>query len=155
MPGMFLRSRVLVALLVAAFAAALAMGCGGSDEEPITKAAFVKQADAICSKAKLKQRAGLQSYIDKNFGVSGQDAEERLILNFGLPPLEEQLRELEELQVPAGDDEEIDAFLSEMDQALVSGRAQPQTLLSSADNPLAPVAEAAADYGFKVCGTLR
>lgn len=137
---------------MAAALAALA-GCGGSSEASApTKAAFIVQADAICRSADKKQEAGLESFakshpLEELKGSELQDA----IMSVGMPPIEEEAKELGELTPPSGEEAELEAFVTGIEKAVKQAEANPQSMASETSSPFKPVDALAAKYGFKDC----
>ena len=110
---------VAIALLVG--------GCGEGSEasSSLTKAEFVKQADAACAERKEKWKGALASYRKevKAKGVENEleaqlEIANELVRDSLLPALNSQLEQLEELGVPEGSSEKQ---YEKMLQALSSG----------------------------------
>jgi hypothetical protein len=151
--------RVAAAVSITALAAVgLLTGCGGSSDDassasegsspPLSKAAFIKQADAICKKADQKQKAAV-----KNLKSNASQAEiEKFVLKTALPPIFDEVDEISELNAPAEDQAKIDKLLQEIEEAAEKAEADPSTVLKGS-GPFVPVEKPAADYGFKVCNS--
>src|SRR5918999_1574964 len=101
--------KVLFVFAASALVVSLAFaGCGGGDDEEqpdsLTKADYVKQADAICAETEKRQRALLTEFQQENKNAGGgPQAMEEMITSAALPPLERQAKELAELPPPDKD----------------------------------------------------
>src|SRR4029077_2148190 len=103
---------------------ALGAGCGGggggeSDATAsTTKAQFVKEAEAVCESHKQQRLDQIDAYTEKSGTELGNEppaAElkrvEYELATFYVPSSTKQLEEMEKLEVPEGDEEEIEAML--------------------------------------------
>jgi hypothetical protein len=140
------------ALLVLILAVLAGCGDGGEETDAPTKAAFVKEADAICSRADEKQEEGLQSYTKKN-PVNNLDEDQlvKVVMKVGMPPLEEEAEELDELTPPAGDEEKIESMVQGIEGAIDKAMANPQSMASPSASPFRVIDEQAKAYGFQAC----
>ena len=141
------------AIAIALMAGGAAAGCGGDDEEePLSKAEYIKQGDAICKKG----NAELQKEADemfKDLGENEQPSEEELgpfVEDVIKPNLESQLNDLRDLSPPEGDEDEVKAIYDKLEEGLGKVQDDPALLLSE-DDPLQPATDAAGEYGFKEC----
>jgi hypothetical protein len=114
-----LQKRGAVLLLGILALALLAAGCGGGDgddasaETAITKAEFVKQGNAICQKATEKfsrQAEALLEELGADESPGDRPATDLVSL------LETEADEIRALGAPAGDEAEVDAILSGIEQ---------------------------------------
>lgn len=145
----------LIAVGVAAFAAGGCGGSGGSDPPPLKKAAFIKKADAICSKSEkikgnrveallLKWHAGPKNPI--SLAQQGE-----IITKASMPPTQEAIEEVGELGIPEGDQGTVEPLLEETEDVIGRIEQDPALMLSSKSNPFEKVAAKARAYGFKSC----
>lgn len=136
------------------------MGCGSdsdssssTSEAAISKAAYIAKADAICKKAE-QQQVALVKKLSESGAAEGAESEVTLVREAGLPPLQQQVEELEELPPSKADADQAEAFIEEFASALEQVDEEPKILLNLADENVFADAEAtAAKFGFKVCGT--
>jgi hypothetical protein len=123
-------------LLVMAVALGAGIGCGGGSDETssdVTKAQFVKKADSICADFKSqrlaaaedeynpKQRQGPDSYGAAEveaFEAELSELAEELLTSEIVPLMKQQQEELEDLDVPAADEEKIETMLANLDKAI-------------------------------------
>jgi hypothetical protein len=139
--------KAIIAIGIAA-AACLAVGCGSSGDETaevaLTKAEFIKQAEAICSKAKDQARTAATE-LEK---AKGRPLD--LSAAFGQvigPALEQEAKELQALTAPQGDEAKLDqmfANLSEAAAAITEGSSPS----ASASNAYIKETKA---YGLEAC----
>jgi hypothetical protein len=144
-------SRQVIALLTGLALAVLA-GCGssGASDAP-TKAAFIKQADAICKEADAEQTKALEELAKKGSLEKMSDAEQLdLAVEFGLPPIQKEEAKLGELTPPAGDEGEVKAFVKSIEEATKKAEADP-SLLTAGAGPYKQADKLGKSYGFKDC----
>jgi hypothetical protein len=141
--------------------AALAMGCGDSGDDgtataaPLTKAEFIRQADAICSKGGKESEAELAKFVKEQALPKGATPTAKQIAEAGskilAPGLREQSDELHALGPPAEGADQIDEFLAGIDAAIGQLEENPAEAKSTA-KLFADTDKIAQEYGFKVCG---
>lgn len=141
-------------LLVALVAFA---GCGGgddgSDDSAPTKAAFIKEADAICAKADKAKIAGMRGFLRENDSVDQMSRGElaAVVVDVGIPPIEEEVEELRELTAPAGDEETFGAMLDRIEEGIEKAKAHPVDLTAEQTNPFKQANIEGKAYGFVIC----
>jgi hypothetical protein len=115
-------SAALVGLL-ALLALVIGAGCGGGDDEEssLTKAEFVKQADAICARQDDAKNKALEEAFreqgDKNLkGQKAQEAQEEIIADAALPPIDQMVEELADLGAPSGEEEKAEAMVEAFEE---------------------------------------
>jgi hypothetical protein len=141
----------VIPLLVLLVLGAYGAGCGGggdstsaTEEGTLSKVQFIKMADAICRKADVEQIEVLEQEgkAKRSHGL------EELVVNVSVPPAEKELKGIEELQAPAGDQQEIEAILQEFRRAIKRTEENPKAAMNSG---LTAVNQRAAKFGFKDC----
>lgn len=141
--------------------AAIAAGCGSSDDgtdtvdATITKNQLIAQGDRICKQSDKEIEAGAERYAEEN-GIAKDEEPNKeqsveLIETVVVPKIRSQSESIRALGAPAGDEEEIEAMLDSLDQAVEEAEDNPGSLLNDGD-PFADAVGKARDYGFKVCG---
>jgi hypothetical protein len=138
---------------------ALAMlvgGCGGSSEdESLTKAEFISQADAICTEANEEYKADYEAFLEEESIDKEQLPSEAQGLEFleeaFASNAENRLNALRDLSPPAADEKEVEAFFDATEQGLEKVEKNVKTLY---DDPttFTKARELGSAYGFKVCG---
>jgi hypothetical protein len=134
-------------------------GCGGSGgdstERPLTKAQYIKQADAICKKVDEKQQSALAVYVKKHPNSRPtQSAQAAAIVAVGLPPDKVGIDEIKSLNPPAADKHAIESMLDEIDAAMKESEEHPTRVVTGVKNPFEKVNQRAAKYGFEACNQL-
>jgi hypothetical protein len=126
-------------------------GCGGSSDVP-TKAAFIKQADAICARADSKQKADFRKFAEEHTITKlTSDQQSKLIVSIGLPPIITEASELRELTPPDGDEDEVQAIIDGMENGVKAAEKEPLSMNPGPNNPFNSVDQMARKYGFKGC----
>lgn len=144
-----------IAVLVCALLGTSAIaGCGGSDDESLTKAEFVRQADAICKKADAKRDTEVKAAIEKQqeskrsmTNAEGED----LIVDVALPPLDEMTAELADLGEPEPEGEKATAMVSAFEDGLEVIEDDTAKVLQGSVDPFKSAKKLAVDYGVKAC----
>jgi hypothetical protein len=149
---LLLLGAALVALAAFAFA-----GCGGGgddEEQPdsLSKAEYIKEADKICAKTEGRQRKLLNQFGRENESLKpGQAATEKMISFAALPPMEEQIAELNELPPPDKEAAKAKAYIDALEFGLKEAEKQPGALLAQ-PGAFTKAEEASNAFGFKTCG---
>lgn len=115
-------------VLTVCLMAVTALGCGGGGSAQdqtiaanasLTKAAFVKQATAICDRGKARMVGEFQSYQQRaKQPVSATDPGIEVIETIFIPRLSEQLEEIRALGAPPKDRAQIETYLVGTREAL-------------------------------------
>lgn len=156
-------------LILTAVAVVFVAGCGGSggsgggDEITVqtgtlSKAEFIKRADAICAAGRNQFNREYTSFLEENQAViqkastpSTQSAvTTELVETILLPSYEKWIKEVSTIGAPAGDEKEVAAFLNALQGRLDQIQAQPSELSKSA-TPFAKPAKLAVSYGLTGC----
>jgi hypothetical protein len=111
---------------VAALALGVGIGCGGGSGETtsdLTKAQFVKKANAICADFRNKRTAAAEEFNSKLAGSEKLDSElkelgEQLLKEKIVPFLNDQKDELESLGAPAADEEKVEAMMDNLGKGI-------------------------------------
>jgi hypothetical protein len=132
---------------LAACAAPVA-GCGGGSKK-ISKAEFVKRADAICTRANAKDAAAARARFDNRRPTRAQ------VTSFGtsvlIPSIQRQLNGIDALPKPKTDEGELKDLLASARRAIGKVKADP-TLLVSTSSPFVDTNRKAQAFGLHVCG---
>lgn len=136
---------------VAVIAAALAwIGCGssGSDEGSLTKADFIRKADAVCSEW---QQARDQRYTAaaSKFGNLNNKANKEKAILYILAPYEVAVEGLGEITPPAGEEDKVDGVVKAMEEAMAQTRKNP--VAASEEAPFDKPNKLAESYGLEEC----
>jgi hypothetical protein len=134
---------VLVALLWA--------GCGSSDSSQLTKAEFIKQANAVCKKGEAKRQASFTAKMRPGVLKKGNAGREELILTAVLPPIVQMTDELDELEPPSSEAANADALVRSLEQEINTIEANPMGVYSGELGKFEGANEWASVAGLAVC----
>lgn len=151
--------RILIAgalCLVAAGMTLALSACGSSDETTTTalsKAAFLKQGNAICRKGNEE----IGKAAEKEFPQSGGKPSNKKLEQFAsdtiIPNIEGQVQQISELPAPEGDGEQVDAIVEEAEASLETVKEDPSLMIKDSEDPFAKTNELANAYGLTVCAS--
>lgn len=153
----------LLAVLAAIFAVGLIAGCGSSDDSTdtetveetvtLTKTEFIAQGDQICKQAEEDSEAEAEEFAEEN-GFSLENASdeqlEEAVAEVLIPALDRQAEEIEALGAPEGDEEQVEAILTALEDGSAEIADDPSIAFEG--DALKEANDLAKDYGFKVCG---
>jgi hypothetical protein len=124
---------VLPVVALAVLTSLAGAGCGGGEDTQaaLTQAQYRERANLICNAASQEQFMLGGKYIAAHPNADQADAVEPALL----PPLEQQLRKLQALPVPDGYEKQIESFLGALEEGVDAGKADPQSLLATRNNP--------------------
>jgi hypothetical protein len=152
--------RVLAVLVAVLAIGSIAVGCGSSSDSsessgpPLSKAAFVKQGDAICEKVPNRYQARLKTLPKEKKSQSPQAEKEEENLKAAVPPLRTATTELEGLNLPTKDAQQAEAIVAALEEGADGVKAKPSSELSGSKSPMANFQKLTEKYGFKVCSQL-
>jgi hypothetical protein len=139
---------VLALLVVAA-------GCGSDgDDSSLTKAEFVKQADAICARQDGKKNKALEKAFGEGAQGNPQKAQEKIIADVALPPIAEMSEELADLGGPSGEEEKAEEMVEAFEEEVEKIEADiPGTVAGKVGN-FDKASKLAKDFGMKACAQI-
>lgn len=133
-----MKLKYLLLALTATALVPLLSGCGGDSssaetfaQAQIPLAKYAKKTDLICGDGSIEQTELATAYLQKHPNTK----EVELVIPAAVPPIEKEIRELHELGLPKGHEEEAEVFLAEMEAALQALKEKPSGALSQKDNP--------------------
>ena len=151
-------SKRLVAMLVGVVAlAVIAGGCGGGDDDALTKAEFIKRGDAICKKIGTKSREEFDRAATKFLREGGTPNRARgneQAERFLIPARQAQIEGVRDLSPPSDDEDEISAMLDDAEEAVEESEASPKIIFYPKTDPFVETDKLMKEYGFKVCGSI-
>lgn len=167
----FLSIKSFFLLMGALLALFLAAGCGsdsstaGSGNEvtagqevtveagSLSKAAFIKQADAICLKTRAEFDKSFNNFINEAPSTKSTKKLEETIGDVAntilLPVYNKMTTEISTLGAPSGDEAEIEAFLNALQERLAAIQDKPTEL--SGSSAFKEVQRLASAYGLDGC----
>ncbi|MBK5233434.1 MAG: hypothetical protein JJE13_10695 [Thermoleophilia bacterium] len=147
-----MNKRFLTLAALIAATALVAVGCGGSDdsssdEEAPTKAAYVKEADGICTSTLSDFETLTKALPDDIEAPESQAA----ITDEIVPLYQDELTQLRDLTPPEGDEDTTAAIYDSVDEALQAVEDDPSAL--GEVDTFADANKKAEEYGLTVCGS--
>jgi hypothetical protein len=146
--------RILIFLAPAILIASLLVGCGGGDAT-LSRAEFIKKADAICKKtdkAQVGEAVGYQKAHTKELATVSREAGlKKLILAILLPSVSKEAKEIEALGAPSGGEKTVQEFISAMEQGVKQAEKEPTSVEDLAKGPFSKADTLAREYGLQEC----
>ncbi|MBG7605441.1 MAG: hypothetical protein IZT58_12520 [Actinobacteria bacterium] len=157
-------------VLTSAVTAGLLFASCGVQSEPLSKAEFIEQANAICQSTNDRVEPLFDEVYNNLEDVDWDDPDNKLLLfvrfdeamDEVLPIMNEQLDSIGALEPPAEDGELIDELIADQDAALTEfavlmdaaadGDEAALAALDSEEDPFEEIDRRARDYGLIVCG---
>jgi hypothetical protein len=157
---MLVRVRLGIWILVALGLVALAGGCGGGSSSssapssttaaPLTKAAFLKQGNALCRSAEKRRGKIIEAAVKKApEGTKFSTAEQEKLVLAALVPYEPLAEELGKLPPPRQDEAQVEEFLSALEKSVERTRKEPASGISGV--AFRKMDGLAIAYGLKDC----
>ena len=134
-------------------AVVFAGGCGGSsDSDSLTKAEFVKRAEAICAKHKAQVENDLFAYIAKNTGEKSPSkaVQGEAVTKTVVPIYRAELEEIEALGAPSDDEDQVGEILSSFEGGIAATEADPVRAFR-VSGQFTEFSKLANAYGLKIC----
>lgn len=152
-----------VAVLLGAVAvmAGIGSGCGGS-ESTLTKAEFVKQANAICTQRNQEVFKRLSTWVEEQpnngAGMTQDELFAGAVRQILLPAVESKINGIESLNAPPQGQHQVDSYLQGMKGALAAVEKQGSSSyvamndsIVGFEKPFASAHKSAHSYGMKAC----
>jgi hypothetical protein len=163
-------SKRIIAMLVGALAIAVIAGCGGGSDSSstsgestssgdgggssISKAEFIKKADAICAKGSETANEEAEEFAeDNNVDTENPTPEqlEEVVSDVVAPNIQIEAEEIAALGAPQGDEAEVEAIVNSVEEAVSALEGDPSKV-GEGESPLAEATKLAKSYGLKNCG---
>lgn len=135
---------------------AIGVGCGGGDDDSLSKADFVKQADEICARKETEKNKDLEAAFSQlgKEGKSGKKAEEELVTGTALPPISEMTEELKDLGAPSGEEDQVDAMIKALEEEIEKIEGDPSSVISGSGGGFDKANRLAKEMGLKACSQI-
>lgn len=145
-----------VLLVAVMLGGALFAGCGSSDEtSTVTKAAYVKKANALCKAARADYfqdaLASLETKLKQNPGQPQDELELQVMSELFVPAYEREIEEIRALEAPEGDEDQIERILAVTEEILEEVEQDPKAL-QDVKVTFARSFKLAKQYGIDFCG---
>lgn len=148
----------LIVLAAGALVAALVVaGCGSSDSSTasISKAEFIKKADAVCKKG--------EEEVQKDFGTFAKTHENikkpteadyaELVDAVLVENVEKEVDDFRALGAPEGDEGKIEAMLQAREESVKKAKDDPKAVVTGNEGIFGEAGKLAKAYGLKDCAT--
>lgn len=159
-------AHIATAVLALAAAALVAAGCGGGGDSStdastiaastLSKAEFLKQANAICKRGRSENFKDFATYIQSHPAKTGESPGEQFAKGVQatlLPNIESQIAQIRELGAPAGDVDQVETFLDTLQEKVdVVKRLHNVASRFPIDRIFRPAGDLARAYGLDYCG---
>ncbi len=155
--------RGTIAIAVALTVVALAAGCGGGSDSSsststtgsISKAAFIKQVDAVCQKGTERMQRAVLVFLKEHKDVKrpSKAQSEKLVGLAIVPSVEKEIAAMKALDAPEGDEERFNEIVSALEEGLETAEANPEAVVASSDAVFGISGRLAGEYGAEVCGS--
>jgi len=136
-------------------AALVAAGCGGSSDEEVTKAEFIKEADAVCRQAEKVKREKMEGFLAQSSAGEEKPLKlselQEMATKAILPSMRSMVDGLSELPTPSEDDGKGEQIVADFDEITTELEENPLPLATGKPDPFEPIAKEAEKYGFKTC----
>lgn len=149
----------LKAMALAAAGSALLAACGGgnshdgtaSDSAPLSKPAFIKEANSICRKGLAEKESLLQAELRKleGHGKTPSKGEIEELATKLLPPFQQMADQLASLSSRSGDQGQVTRIVTQLEGGLKEAEEDPGVLVEK--NPFLAAHKSALAYGLKSC----
>jgi hypothetical protein len=142
---------LVVALIIA--------GCGGGSDSSsgptISKAVFIKKADAICKQGTERMAGAFVAFLKKNKNVKhpSEADEEELVGKVLVPSVKREVKELQALGAPSGDEDRVNAIVEALEEGVETAEDDPRAVVGSSDVVFGIASRLAGEYGLEVCSS--
>jgi hypothetical protein len=131
-------------------------GYGGSSDSASDKAQFVKAANDVCARSKRQIQRDVQEFAASYAASHPDNPSPSAALPGGLrqiaiPAVQRQLNEIRELDVPVGEDDQVEAIAAAMQQGIDAAKRQPLRTSTQFVQGFKRFGELARRYGLKTC----
>jgi hypothetical protein len=139
----------------------VASAASSGSEAAAAKAAYIEEADKVCTTGKNQMRAALEKFEDR-VGYAGSQGRAKKVkigssdtignyVTAVLPMIEDQVNKLALLKAPTSDRQLISTLLRDTRTALTVAKKDPKQV--AYDDPFHDLGKRYRSYGFKECGT--
>jgi hypothetical protein len=154
-------SRIFAALIGALAIVLVATGCGGGGDSTevtaasISKAQFIKQAEAICESGNKQLQIDFAAFLKNNAGIEHptEATYAELVNTVVAPDIEREVEELRELGAPSADLDQVQAMLDAREESVALAEEDPQAVTHNSEKVFAKASKLAKEYGMETCAT--
>jgi len=147
-----MRKQAITLFAVALTVALFMLGCGG-DSASISKAEFIKQAEAVCEEGEKQLRKDLAAFLKKHENVKSPTQEDvaELVQVVFSGNIKAEVKKLRAIEVPSGDKKQVKALLDAREESLKNAEANPLGLNRNSKLIFAKSRKLAKEYGLEEC----
>ncbi len=154
-------SKPFIALLAALAAISMIVaGCGGGDStdstSSLTKAAFIKQGNAICAEGNKEIEEGFEEFAEENNLPKNKRPSKaqltEVVEEVVLPAVEDQVESIRDLGLPSESSKEADEVVKAAEAGVEKAEEDPSSLASEKGDPFAEANKLARKFGLTTCG---
>lgn len=128
-----------------------AAGCGGGEDEELTRTEFIAEADAICTAADTQLADQFQQEFPR---PPRPPMAVEFARDFSVANLQDQHDQIAALPVPVGEEAAVEELLDDLQDGIDSIEKDPRVVLQpGGGKALAEAMATARDFGLEVCGT--
>jgi hypothetical protein len=149
-------SLAVLAVLVAV--AAVVAGCGSDSDTSasLTKAQFIKQADAICKKENAAIETEFEKFAKENNIPTNKEPNkeqgEELVEQVLIPNVKNQSEQIRDLGAPSGEEDRVETLLDTLDEGIEEAEDDPAALFTAKTDPFGKANKLAREFGLEACG---
>jgi ABC-type phosphate/phosphonate transport system substrate-binding protein len=150
----------LIVLFVLLAVVPIAGGCGGGSDDSsadatISKAAFVKKADAVCLHGNKRMEVAFARFLEANKNIKRpSDADfEELVGKVLVPNVKREIKEIRALGAPSDDEDKVGEIVTALEEGLETAEGNPQAAVNSSEAVFGISSRLAKEYGLEVCGS--
>jgi hypothetical protein len=151
-------TRGVLAIVAVLAVVSIVAGCGGGDSgtttDAISKAAFIKKADAICKRGTERMQRKILAVLRTKNGIrKPRPSESKMLVGeIIVPSVRTEVQALRALEIPAGDEDRVEAMIGALEEGLETAEDSPQAVASSSDVVFGIASRIAGEYGLTDCG---
>lgn len=150
-----MRGKTTIAIACLLSSCLLAAGCGGGDDEAsISKAEFVKQANALCAASQKKMQREVAASIKEAFGKKSSGAPAPSTEEVVSKRFQEQIDGIEDLNAPSNYEQQAEEVVAAMQRVADEAEESPAQFRRKAPVLYATSQRTAEKYGLDSCGVL-
>jgi hypothetical protein len=144
--------QAIVLFATATTAALFMLGCGG-DSASISKAEFTKKAEAACKKGEESIRKDFKVFAAKYGSAKKPTKAELAALANAVfsGTIEAEVRELQAIDIPSGDEEQVEALIDAREESLKGVEAEPEEAIADSKKVFGKASKLAKEYGLEAC----
>jgi hypothetical protein len=144
-------------LVVAALAAALVVsmvGCGSdSSTASVTKAEFIKKAEAACEKGEERIQKDFAAFVKKHENVKNPTKADyaELVDEVMTHNIDEEIDQIQAIGAPSGEEDRVNAIITAREESVKTAEGQPELVIKESKKVFGKASSLAKAYGLQAC----